>query len=95
MKNEIYWLIAYDICHKKRLAKVAKCISAYAWRLQNSVFEMHAGYSTIAQMKKRLETIIKEDDSVLIIPICKKDREKRKIYGLSGENPMSGNYLVL
>ena len=96
MQEEQYRLIAYDIRHPRRLARVAKCISSYAWRLQKSIFEAHVTADTMAQLEKRLNAIIRDDDSILILPICARDRKKRKIYGLAGErNPMEDSCMIL
>lgn len=95
MKKESYWLIAYDIRDGKRLNRVAKTVSSYGWRMQKSIFETHADKLTILQMQSRLKQIIKDEDSILIIPVCEDDRIKRKIYGLRGENPMDGDYIVV
>ncbi|UTC61738.1 CRISPR-associated endonuclease Cas2 [Treponema sp. OMZ 787] len=95
MKKESYWLIAYDIRDGKRLNRVAKTVSSYGWRMQKSIFEAHADKLTILQMQSRLKQIIKDEDSILIIPVCEDDRIKRKIYGLRGENPMDGDYIVV
>lgn len=46
-------------------------------------------------MQGRLKHIIKDEDSILIIPVCEDDRTKRKTYGLKGENPMDGDYIVV
>lgn len=95
MKRESYWLIAYDIRDGKRLNRVAKTVSSYGWRMQKSIFEVHADRLTILQMQGRLKHIIKDEDSILIIPVCEDDRSKRKTYGLKGENPMDGDYIVV
>ena len=96
MQEERYWIIAYDIRHPRRLARVAKTVSSYAWRLQKSIFEAHVTADTMAQLEKRLNAIIRDEDSILILPICARDREKRKICGLTGENnPMQDSCMIL
>ena len=96
MQEERYWLIAYDIRNPRRLARVAKCISSYAWRLQKSIFEAHITADTMAQLEKRLNAIIRDDDTILILPICACDRGKRKICGLAGStDPMQDSCMML
>jgi len=77
-----HWLILYDIKNTKRLAKVEKCVSSYAWRVQKSVFESTAPESSIIQMKNSLKDIInEEEDFILFFDVCEKDWQKQEQYG--------------
>lgn len=96
MKNEWYWLIAYDIRHPRRLARVAKCLSSYGWRIQKSVFEAHLTEDQMDRLEKRLRVLICDEDFIFILPICEEDKKKRKIYGLTGStDPMAETCMIL
>lgn len=50
----------------------------------------------MSQLEKRLNAIIRDDDTILILPICTRDRGKRKICGLAGSSdPMQGSCMML
>lgn len=79
------WLILYDIRDEKRLKKVEKIVSSYAWRVQKSVFESNAPEATINIMKDRLNYVIDEkEDFILIFNVCERDWGKIEKYGIDG-----------
>ncbi len=81
------WLILYDIRDARRLRRVEKIVSSYAWRVQKSVFESDAPKETIEIMKYRLGYAIDEnEDFILIFNICEKDWQKKEKYGISCEH---------
>ena len=50
----------------------------------------------MVQLEKRLNAIIRDDDTILILPICACDRGKRKICGLAGSrDPMQDSCMML
>jgi len=75
------WLIFYDICNPKRLRVIEKIVSQYGVRLQKSVFEVNANNDIICTIKKRLGLVVKDEDSVVIIPLCEKDWHKLEKHG--------------
>lgn len=77
-----HWLICYDISDGRRLYRVEKIVSSYAWRIQKSVFESDAPHETIDVMKKRLEYVIDfDEDSVMIFEIGEYDWKNKICMG--------------
>ncbi len=67
------YLVAYDICHPKRLRKVAQTCEDFGFRRQYSVFLCRLTATDLVRLKSRLYDIIKHDeDQVLFIPLCGK-----------------------
>lgn len=96
MRERNHWMILYDIRCPSRLRHVEKCISSYGWRIQKSIFESDAEEFHIRQMKKRLDSIIKDDDSILIFRVCERDWQKRELYGKATKgNPMGDKFMIL
>ncbi len=83
---EKHWLIVYDICDTKRLAKISKCVESYGWCVQKSVFESTASDETIGQLKGRLEKLMDaKEDFVLFFEVCERDFQKKQIFGKNTE----------
>lgn len=83
----MHWLILYDIRDARRLRRVEKIVSSYAWRVQKSVFESDAPESTIETMKYRLNYAIDEkEDFILIFNVCERDWQKCEKYGINSEH---------
>jgi len=67
MKRTLY-LVAYDICDPRRLARVLKIVRAYATGGQKSVHECWLSPGELAALKRDLETVIDRGaDSVLFV----------------------------
>jgi CRISPR-associated protein Cas2 len=65
------YLVAYDICDRKRLRKVASCCEDFGLRRQFSVFLCRLSATDIVRLKSRLYDLINlEKDQVLFIPLC-------------------------
>jgi CRISPR-associated endonuclease Cas2 len=94
--NRHHWLIVYDICDGDRLKNVAKIVSRYAVRVQRSVFEADISDSTIDNLEARLKSIVTNDDSVFMIPLCTEDCQKIERYGIIQNSPfVNGHFAVL
>jgi CRISPR-associated protein Cas2 len=66
----IRYLVSYDICHPKRLRRVAKVLEGYGVRLQYSVFECPLDEMRLAQAKAALHELINHDeDQVLFVSL--------------------------
>ena len=64
------YLVSYDICHPKRLRRVAKAMEGFGVRLQYSVFECALDPMRLAQCKAALhEEIDYHEDQVLFVSL--------------------------
>lgn len=64
------YLVSYDICHPKRLRRVAKVLEGFGVRLQYSVFECPLDEMRMAQVKAALGTEVNHDeDQVLFVSL--------------------------
>ena len=59
-------LIAYDICQPRRLAKVAKTLEDYGFRVQYSLFECRLEDSTFALLWDQLNDLIDPEEDKLV-----------------------------
>lgn len=65
------YVVAYDICHPKRLRKVAHTCEDFGFRRQYSVFLCRLTAADLIRLKSRLYDIINlAEDQVLFIPLC-------------------------
>jgi len=65
------YVVAYDICHPKRLRKVAHTCEDFGFRRQYSVFLCRITATDLVRLKSRLYDIINlQEDQVLFIPLC-------------------------
>ena len=68
------YLVSYDICHPKRLRRVAKAMEGYGVRLQYSVFECALDGRRLNKMKTDLQPILNHDeDQVLFVSLGPED----------------------
>ena len=64
------YLVAYDICQSKRLARTSKVVRAMASGGQKSAYECYLTKNELHSMAQELKIIIdQQQDSVLLIPI--------------------------
>jgi CRISPR-associated protein Cas2 len=78
----MFMLVSYDICHPKRLPKVAKLLESYGVRVQYSVFECNLTERQVQELERRLKRLIKrEEDSVRFYRMCESCREGITIMG--------------
>lgn len=76
------FLVAYDICHPKRLRKVALTCEDFGVRRQYSVFLCRLTARDLVRLKIRLYEIIDlKVDQVLFVPICDRDAERIESLG--------------
>jgi CRISPR-associated protein Cas2 len=67
MRRTLY-LVAYDICDPRRLARALKIVRAYATGGQKSVHECWLLPHELAALKRDLEAVINDrEDSVLFV----------------------------
>jgi CRISPR-associated protein Cas2 len=66
-----HWhLVAYDVRDDQRLRRVAKLMEGYGSRVQFSVFRCRLTTKMRAEMLWRLDQIMDDADSLLVIPLC-------------------------
>lgn len=76
------YLVAYDICDKKRLRKVAQTCEDFGFRRQYSVFLCRLSAADLVRLKSRLYDIIDlQEDQVLFIPLCNRCAEGTEALG--------------
>jgi len=64
-------VVAYDICHPRRLYRVARVMRDYGIRVQKSIFEVHVSPPRFLQMRLRCEAVMDPDeDGVKYFPLC-------------------------
>lgn len=67
------YLVAYDICHPKRLRKVARTCEDFGFRRQYSVFLCRLTPRDLVRLRSKLYDIIDlKTDQVLFIPLCRR-----------------------
>ncbi|MFM7148425.1 MAG: CRISPR-associated endonuclease Cas2 [Gemmataceae bacterium] len=67
------YLVCYDIRDPKRLKQVASTCEDFGYRRQYSVFLCRITELEMLRLRIRLEDIInREEDQVLIIPMCRR-----------------------
>ena len=60
-----YYIVVYDV-NEKRVTKVHKILRAYLQWRQRSVFEGYLESNEVAELKRKLNTVInEEEDSIL------------------------------
>ena len=65
-----FWLVAYDIRDKRRLARVGRFVSRHAWRLQYSLFAAHWNRRELNAIIQTLtELIDPNQDDVRFYPV--------------------------
>ena len=76
------YLVAYDICHPKRLRKVARTCEDFGFRRQYSVFLCRLTAHDLVRLKSRLYDLINlQEDQVIFVPICNRDAEQMESLG--------------
>jgi len=64
------YLVSYDVCHPKRLRKVARTLEGYGVRLQYSVFECPLDGTRLAMLKAELDGLLNHDeDQILFVSL--------------------------
>lgn len=78
----MHYLISYDIANDKRRNRLLKMLEDYACRIQYSVFEGDFDENILKKIKDWIDYVIdKNEDSVLIFPICNADWKKHLEFG--------------
>jgi CRISPR-associated protein Cas2 len=90
------YLVAYDICHPKRLRKVAHTCEDFGFRRQYSVFLCRLSATDLVRLKSRLYDIINlQEDQVLFIPLCNRCADQIEALGRPVEKHDSKDVVVV
>jgi CRISPR-associated protein Cas2 len=60
----------YDVRDDRRLHRVAKLLEGYGERVQYSVFRCRLSERTRNELLWRLDSILEEEDALLVVPLC-------------------------
>lgn len=75
-----HYIIAYDICDKKRLQKVHRIVKEYAMSLQHSVFIAPFDQNLLDELIGKLNNIIKaSEDDIRMYPLSTSSQPE--VYG--------------
>lgn len=74
-------LIAYDICDSSVRAKAALRLSKVGRRVQKSVYIVEMGEAALKHLEWELQGIIRETDSLLVLPLSEANLEKARFHG--------------
>jgi CRISPR-associated protein Cas2 len=68
--SRVRYLVSYDVCHPKRLRRVARALEGFGVRLQYSVFECPLDPLRLAKLKAELQPLLNHDeDQVLFVSL--------------------------
>lgn len=77
------YIIAYDISSSKRLAKVAKILLDYGYRIQHSIFIVHLESLVFEQLKRRIEKAINQaEDKIMYFNVCERCMKNALFFGM-------------
>ncbi|MEW5989254.1 MAG: CRISPR-associated endonuclease Cas2 [Chloroflexota bacterium] len=76
-------VVSYDISDNKRRTKIMKIVEGYGYRVQYSVFECDLEANKLAELKKRLRPLVKEElwESVRFYPLYAESAEHAQVLG--------------
>lgn len=76
-------VVSYDISDDKRRRKVAKIMEGYGYRVQYSVFECDLNSKKLAELQKRLKSLVKqnEGESIRFYPLYTECAENAFVIG--------------
>lgn len=78
----MYYILAYDIAHPKRLPKMLKLCRQYLNWIQKSTFEGELTTSQFRELCSKIKSIVKrEEDSVIMFEIRTEDVINKSVIG--------------
>lgn len=84
----MFYVISYDVPDDKRRQKIADLLEGYAARVQKSVFEANLEPAQYADLRKRLERLMKpEEDNIRFYRLCGECRNGIEVVGKVGVTP--------
>lgn len=85
--NKQWHLISYDIRDPKRLRRAAKAILGRGERVQYSVYRCHLTKVELEKLLWQMSQFLDEEDSLLVIGLCKNCVKKIEQIGYHYEWP--------
>ncbi len=70
-ESKLWYLVCYDIRDPKRWRKAFKLLKGYGSSLQYSIFRCRLAKRELERMRWELEIILDEEDSLMIIGLCR------------------------
>lgn len=86
MAEKSWYLVTYDVRDPKRLRRVAKKLEGYGERLQYSVFRCRLDRLGLEKLCWELADILKDEDDLLVMPICGKCAERVPIHSTGDQS---------
>lgn len=78
-------IVSYDFANDKTRSKFSKFLKKYGWRMQYSVFVVRNSprvlRNILAEIDKKYQKLFKENDSIVIFPVCETCKGKVIRYG--------------
>ena len=76
------YIVGYDIADQKRLAKVAKIVQGFGYRIQYSFFHCFISSQQKKRLRQLLQKVIHEgEDQVIIVPVSEKQLKEIEFVG--------------
>jgi len=63
-------VVAYDIAHDRRWAKMHTLLLGFGQPVQESVFECELDEATLARMRRQIKALVRRGDLVRLYPLC-------------------------
>jgi len=74
-----YYIVVYDV-NEKRVGKVHRVLRSYLQWRQNSVFEGYLDESEVAELKRKLNGVINEEEDSILFYSLPSDRVLRTFH---------------
>lgn len=89
-------VVAYDIADPRRLQRIAKIMKDYGLRVQKSIFEVEVTERQFAEMRKRAENeMLQEEDGVKFFPLCGRCCDTVITYGRTMQIDEQWSWLIV
>lgn len=79
----MHFVIAYDISHDRRRARLFKTLKDFGAHVEESVFELEIDEMRYAALRHRMNKLLQEGDVIAFWPLCETCRAKVERIGFS------------
>jgi CRISPR-associated protein Cas2 len=95
-RNEIFYLVCYDVVDDRRRNRVANLLKRFGLRVQKSVFECVLNPDQRELVKQRIEKVIKfEEDQVRFYPMSPRHRQKVLVFGMQPDREVDDDVFIV